>query len=80
MVTFSGVRSGTLEATRLAMAATWLSLSSLPVFSVRNTEAVVLRLLRTNTERSGVARCTRADCTLRKPMMVRCSSPSWLRR
>ncbi len=72
--------SGTLVATRLTIAITWLGSRLRPGYSSTSTEALGLRSSRTNTELFGIARCTRAALTLFRLDTVRASSPSRPRR
>ncbi|MCY1554242.1 hypothetical protein D9M68_908030 [compost metagenome] len=72
--------SGTLVATRLTMAITWLGSRPRPEYNSTSTEALGLRSSRTNTELFGIAKCTRAALTLFRLDTVRASSPSRPRR
>ncbi|CFN80410.1 Uncharacterised protein [Bordetella pertussis] len=76
METFSAVSSGTLEATSQATADTWASLRLRPGYRLSSTEAVGAWRSRTNSDWRGMARCTRACCTVCMASIERASSPS----
>jgi hypothetical protein len=75
-VTSPGLSSGTLEATRCTIAATWPGSSRRPGYSCSITEAVALWESRRKTDGFGRARCTRAVCTPCTLTIVRASSVS----
>ncbi|CAM4412930.1 hypothetical protein ACAE110713_13440 [Achromobacter aegrifaciens] len=76
MDTFSAVSSGTLEATSQEIAETWASLRLRPGCMFSSTEAVGAWRSRTKRDWRGMARCTRACCTVCMASIERASSPS----
>ncbi|MNL80768.1 hypothetical protein D3C87_2076970 [compost metagenome] len=76
MDTLSAVSSGTLEATSQEIADTCASLRLRPGYTFSSTEAVGAWRSRTNSDWRGMARWTRACCTVFMASIERASSPS----
>jgi hypothetical protein len=74
-VTASASSPSTLAATRCTMPSIWARASVRPCTSLTTTDAEGLRSAATKSERSGSARCTRADSTPPNWLIVRPSSP-----